>query len=268
MRINYWEEFGRLTPAEVAVLSLSSPAEILPLSTQESSVRVTEAGVFAHFALPPNLVAAPPRIVVGKTALNVGCLFAEIYAKTQGEAADSLLDALDVYALYRIRVSVDGLTPPRSAGISDMGSLVDLLAERRVPLPVATPEVVAFIESRCAEALNSLEAKDLIIDPPRIRTIGGLALMFLVGSVPMDISYRTRRGDEMLRTVTVRTFLWDLESSESPTEHAWKMNLRIKEFVGGAVAQLAARYLEHWKREAPQSTRVLPPSAPPRLPDE
>lgn len=103
------------------------------------------------------------------------------------------------------------------------------------------------------KALSSLEAQELLIDPPWYKTTVGVgSLIVLLGSVPLEINMKTVKGQSV--TTSISSKFWDYNNVQTENTEDMHINIKIAKFLDKAVENMGSGFVDAWKEQ--NKTRV------------
>jgi len=106
------------------------------------------------------------------------------------------------------------------------------------------------------KAISSLEKKGLLIDPPWYTgpAVGAL-LIILVGTIPLEINYKTSEGSEITEYIKMEAKFWKYEKTKSGLDESVHINIKIAKFINDVIGNLGNTFVETWKQYNPDDNR-------------
>jgi hypothetical protein len=104
--------------------------------------------------------------------------------------------------------------------------------------------------------LNSLEASNLLIDPPWYESpLAVGSLIVLLGSVPLEINVKTVDGQKVVTSIESK--FWAYENSNDGNVENTHINIKLAKFIDRAVENLGTGFVDAWKEQNPERTQGL-----------
>jgi hypothetical protein len=105
-------------------------------------------------------------------------------------------------------------------------------------------------------AVNSLEEKQLLIDPPWYKSPFAIgSLIVLLGSVPLEINIKTTEGRKVVTSMEAK--FWSYKNSSDGDVENTHINIKLAKFIDRAVENLGTGFVDAWKEQNPQRTKEL-----------
>lgn len=248
-RMKALDLFSELTPSELAVLWLSSGPEFFLFDDIETNINITQYRVQVNI---PRYVEKqePVRYFYSKGTHIFGCLLAEGYAKAEGNIKE--YKAHDLISKYVKKILEDQLKNKKSSfsflslekQINKFLKLIPKDSLFQLGKDVESSEDLVF--RQCNNAMKSLQDKGLIIDPPWLQGFGfGITtFVILLGSIPMNFSIRTEKGENLVKQVIIRAPFWRATYENRGNSKKFEFNQNITKFVIDGIRYMAREYLK------------------------
>ena len=235
-------EFFELTPSEIAVFWLSTDPN--PKETDKV------------------------KFLCSPSTLILGILLAEGFSAAKGNISEeSVFSAIKEYSSEMAQsLSAGNFYVRHDFPVRNL-----LWHLKDAGLPLVSPQENASEQDRdpvsrsyeygsraLKDAIYSLEARDLIVDPPWYKSkLAAGALIILLGSIPMEINIKTEKGAKICQTLSIKSWLWEYESIESPQIHDQHLNLKIVKFIDNCIYKLGHNFISSWNECNPERVHKI-----------
>lgn len=246
------EDFSQLSPAEVATLWLAS--DLGGEAKDKPTIMASNATLILMIVLAEGFVQLRSQDIAEKALSTIASYSKELVAHIAERGSYVRYD-LPVRKLIERLDSIGFPILSEELPIKEANEVISIDGK-----PKKKRSKASLSYDHAAElyqlALQSLEDSKLLIDPPWYKTPFAIgSLIVLLGSVPLEINIKTVDGQKVVTSMEAK--FWDYENSTNGDIENTHVNIKLAKFIDRVVENLGTGFVEAWKEQNPERTKVL-----------